>query len=305
MKKSEIKVISISLAEVVLLLFFLVLLALAAREKNHENQIDQMRNEQQRMMAEMEMWKREIKEFLAIMPVEPRRDSADTVLVSLSRLYFVPSPARDNLKDMAEKIRAYRKMMAGLQQIAMRQGESIPELMTALNNMKQDRNGCQAKIHKLEQKVADLLHIIENSGNNAQACALENRDLKNINRELAEKVEKCSNGEGFPPCWRSADGDIQYMYDIYIGHNGLSVHRAWPAKREVEMQSFARAEMIVDRTVDIKDFLAATRDIFSRSEEKQCRHFVRIYGEKSAMNARMFTYYQEIQNHFYHLDAIR
>jgi len=305
MKKSDLKVLSISLAEVVLMLFFLVLLALAAREKTHNNEMHDMREEQKRMMAEMEKIRMELNEFMAVLPDEPDYDRADTVLVSMSRIDYIPQAARDNLEGMAEKIRAYREMINRLRQVARRNGQSVSELITVMKNFRTGRSSHERQIRELEQRVATLQQILANSGSSTQGCELENRDLKNINRELAQQLATCSNGEGFPPCWRSAGGDIQYMYDIYIGNNGLSVHRAWPLERETEMNTFTGAERIAETTVDIEKFLAVTRDVFAKSQKQQCRYFVRIHGEKSAMNARMFTYYQEIQNHFYHLNLIR
>ncbi len=304
MKKSELKVISLSLAEVVLMLFFLILLVLAGKQKEFDYEKKELLQQNNRLIAQKQALEAQLSAIIAALDVEPD-DSADQVLVAISMLDFIPGPNKNKLASLAAKIKAYQEMVAGLRHLSAQTDKPFSVLLKEMETAQLSREKSEKIITQLNHDIEQLETTIDKQSKKCEAVALAARDMKNINKGLADQLELCSNGEGYPPCWRDSEGHIQYMYDIYIGSQGLSVHGVWPTERNEEMEHYKYAIKISDKTINVQQFLSATTDIFQASQQNQCRHFVRIYGEKSAMNADMFTYYQQIQNHFYHLNNIR
>jgi hypothetical protein len=287
MNSPRLQVISISLAEVVLLLFFILLLLLADMERKYDRERSLAAEKLQTVQNVADQARRQV---AAMRNAVTRAGSAGdpaAALASMADSSALPRAARTKFKTMAQQARADRKKAADPSETARQLAACRSE------NRETSREN---------NRLSELAARTEHERRLAEKTA---KDATGINRELAAKLSECSSGEGYPPCWRGDDGKIQYMFDVYLADNGITVKRAWPGERDGDMTRFPEAEKLAGRTVRLEEFLDATAAVFAWSDQHVCRHFIRTYGDKSAMNATMFTEYHGVQNHFYHLNEIR
>jgi hypothetical protein len=111
-------------------------------------------------------------------------------------------------------------------------------------------------------------------------------------------------GVGFPPCWVSAENQIEYIYRITIGEEDLLVEAAWPASRQRDAERIPRARELLGRGLSLDQFSRTASSVlaWSLSSKPECRHYVilvdRAQSKDGYKKKRLF-----IENFFYKLES--
>jgi hypothetical protein len=292
-------VLNTSITEIMLLLFFLLLLLLifflSQREDERTNERDKENslNEENKILNER-IRNLENKLNSLLENFEPEeRESAKNILVSISRLQLELMDKKAQLDDMKNKINAY-------EQIEAKYKQKIP-----LDNIKDNDLKNIGKLAACEDAINASDQLKQEIDRERKSRNLAERDAAIRISEAMKKLKQCGGkGEEYVACWHDENGQIEYMFNIQLGQEGIVVQRAWPEEREQEMSKYKDAVGLVGRTVNLDEFIRMTIDPFNDSVTVPCRHFVRIYGKRSEMNPEIFKDYRGIQDHFYHWSGI-
>lgn len=264
-------VMGLTLAEVMLLVLFALLLVLGwVVQRNDENQ----------ELAE------------AMRPLLPQ-DVVDTSVFD------------DVIRELTEAVRLGRvvSMMAadgsiGLEIASEELSERTAELLAlgaqAESALGQNSSGMPANFAAQEALIAagsEYRETRESQGHGSARIWLE---------WLAQNQPQGNGGNGlvFPSCVPSVDGTTQYIYDVTLGSAGiLVVDNALP-----EMQQWAAeaADVVFERAVSQATFAAMTQALFDWSVQNQCRFFVRVYDATAPFEKGLYKdELQTVESHFY------
>jgi hypothetical protein len=202
------------------------------------------------------------------------------------------SSAPENFDDLFRELR--------LQQV------HIEELETQLAEMKKQ----DAAIKALEKVLAsqpdsarDPKTVLRDLAMRASDAEREQRRLQGELANLQKKLVAAGYGTEMPPCWVTQGGTIEYIFDISLTSNGIVVHdNALPDHAEDEKR--LAPQMMFDSVLVRDEFLRATQGLYdwSRGQHPECRFFVRVFdrtksGEKAIYKGEL----QTVEGHFYKL----
>lgn len=120
-------------------------------------------------------------------------------------------------------------------------------------------------------------------------------------RRQINNLMRSGNGLTYPSCWTTSDGQTEYMFDVTVRDDGLLVRDATPSRAndpQMKMvQSFERG-IVVSEAI----FHRATVKLFSWSRDEKCRFYAIIRdGTGPASKQRYKDLRTLVEGHFYPL----
>ena len=127
----------------------------------------------------------------------------------------------------------------------------------------------------LVKRLAERLSSAE------RALEESEQDRATLLGQYRRTAEACQNpGFGYPPCWVSEDGDIEYVFDVLIENDRVAIAPAYPPDRASQFQRLPNADALSRAQVmSTARFNEHTQGILDRSRtaNPECRHYVRMY----------------------------
>jgi hypothetical protein len=132
------------------------------------------------------------------------------------------------------------------------------------------------------------------------ATRIENERLKGSMAYASRRLEALGKGSEKPACWATRAGSPEYIFDVGLQSGGISVRdRALPHRR-AEQARLPLNGMSYDRVVSGPAFQAMTKQLFEWGEAHGCRFFVLVTDRTgSAEKQRYKTLLLWIEGHFY------
>lgn len=136
--------------------------------------------------------------------------------------------------------------------------------------------------------------------------------LKRKNESLKGRLQNClrgknNNGLDHPPCWAdSSTGATQYLYRVTVDEGSVTVEPNWPPSRNSEAEASAMILQGLGQEMGMAEFSAKMAPIldWSKREDPECRHFVRIrdraVSKQAYKNGRLM-----IEDYFYKYEERR
>ena len=224
---------------------------------------------------------------------------------------------QENLDDTFKKLGMLQDAFDRLRELQpqITPGELDQQFKRLVENENKVRADNDALRNRL-QKLTEMLQAIElpMETDDSQSPLEKVRELLNRQSEIeAQKrdlearlkiLDARSAGSGLDhlPCWiNSETGDIEYLYRVTILENRLKVDPAWPDSRATwvrEADSFAK---LANRTVSAQEFSRLADPIldWSRHQNPECRHFVRVRDDKATSKTAFKKQLRLIETFFY------
>lgn len=224
--------IGLTLTEIALLLFFVLLLLVNDQERD----LDRHEEERQELLAE-------------------NRDLRET---------------QQELQKLREAMQSYREQRASGQP---KTKEDFVRLLREAQQAKQQAQRLEEERSKLREANEKLQE--------------ENRRLRDKARDtraqLARVQQTCGpEGHGPPPCWvSSTTGEIEYAFEMTIHEEGIEARPIWPEHRRDDAQRIPGMADFPTSRLSLQEFRRHAAPIlaWSRRQDPECRHYVRIYDE--------------------------
>jgi hypothetical protein len=300
-------VLSTTITETILLLFFLLLLLLTYLYATWRADVAKLEGELARstqeaartaaLQAELYALKNRIEILLAHLPPGKVPD-ARQVLISLSALEAEIAQKRDEQEALARDVEALKMVEAKLAKALEAKGLSGAELQKA-----KEAGRCETALAE-RRDLAAFKRQAAQSGSELKEANRRNRDLRDQYQACVRASGGGKSGDRIA-CWKDADNRIEYVFEVQLADKGLQIGRKWTTAREGEMERFSRARALAGTTLSMDEFLVHTRELFLDSEEKGCRYYVVVSGNRSSMNPARFRDFQRVQEHFYIYDNVR
>lgn len=218
---------------------------------------------------------------------------------------------RDNIRraeaaELAERVEGFRENEERWNDF-MDALESSPLSGKALSEdffQKLVRNATEAEgLRSQKESLSSQLHDAKE-----QLKASEGRELESEKRraavvgQFARLRNQC--GVGFPPCWLNGRGEIEYIYQVSIYEDSITVEPAWPAHREAELADILGSRSLIGANMSFDEFRGPAQEVLDWSEKQEpaCRHYVILRDRAETKDGyklkRLF-----IENFFYKFES--
>lgn len=237
-------ILGLTMAEIMMLVIFLILLAFATilkkeREKSEKmlSLISKNNTSAERVIHVLENQDPDIMEELV---------RAIEKLPEIMKLIKNDELKNDNTEDAAAVIsRGIEKLK--FEKVIKSIGESLPieeKFKQAIEEQK-----------KLESEVANL---------------------KGQNKSLIKQIESKGKGVDYPPCWADLNGKPEYIYNTDLTSSGIIIHDNHLPNRVEEQASLPIAQIVYEAPLNASAFLQQTYPLLKWGKEHDCRFFVRV-----------------------------
>ncbi len=131
-----------------------------------------------------------------------------------------------------------------------------------------------------------------------EQLAYEQEILKGQIVYLSRKLNM-GGGNELPPCWANRkSGKVEYIFSVTIGEESIKVSPKWPKYREKELQKYKGLDRLFGRDISVSEFLKITRPIYSDADAKECKHYLYLYDDAITKDGYK-TKRLRLENYFY------
>ena len=325
----------ITLTELVLMLFFILLLSSAFISVQKSGVITQLHEEKKRIVKENKELKiknsmnnklseemvesalrfklqdREEKELKKEVKSIFRELSNQTVLIAEN-------------KELKAEVERYRQN-AQLLKVSADIDAELARKTALLGDLKElnstnDLHTFVAALESAQQKSLELETLLKAAGEKEAMLLKENALLEKSLKEhfsmtkeqLAYEQEilkgqivfltrklNIGGGNELPPCWADRkSGKVEYIFSVTIGENAIRVSPRWPEYRAREIKKYKGLDRLFDRDISVSEFLKLTRPIYSDADAKECKHYLYLYDDALTKDAYKMKRLR-LENYFY------
>ncbi len=300
-------VLGLTMAEIMVLIIFSLLLALAAALKNAHERESNLRAligdigsnvSTEDIFREMRILREKViatqSEINRLIPFEQKAKKLDDIYKELRQVGISKPDTDDGKKKLAEKMRLAHEAEQAYRHLPNQTDASNPEekaiadMLTLANQVMNEskRPGAAPEPSQITQMLKD-----------ARSADQKVRDIVGQNKNLSEKLKATGRGTQFPPCWASPDtGRPEYIFDILIGSSGLTIRRNDLPLRAEQFEALPAQGIEFGRELSQAEFRQQTAPlrIWGDQQEQKCRFFVRLYDatkvdEKNTFKKYMLT----------------
>ncbi|MBM9515093.1 hypothetical protein [Desulfogranum marinum] len=286
-------VLGLTMAEVVILITFCLLLLLAniVGKKNDEiknlKDVIQQKQEQLEILDKNPNLAADLQKLYRALD----KDSFDDAFKELVLIQEKNKSLVTELKSLQEKV----KGLQGIQEMLRKNDlsfddavnivESVQEIKKKSPNLLPDQKAIfdlPSKILKLEAEII--------TKNNRMAY-------------LQNKLERIGKGTEKPACWATPSGKSEYIFEMALTSNGIIIHDNELPHRTVEQAELPLDSVDFSKTLDNQTFRVGTQALYDWSNKNECRFFVKVFdqtkqNEKSIYKKRL----RVVGEHFYYFE---
>jgi len=259
-------ILSLTLTEVLILLFFVLLFAAVWEISTANEKI----SEQLEQIAEASGI--DEKEAILLIEAMQKRDESQEL--------------RERLRDAENRIEAYDSLLALQEEMENDEFRELVRRAAKSVNTSKEITRLRSKLDSTEEK----LEAVENRATNMRA------QVTNMSTRLKNA------GMGFPPCWAdSLSGKPEYIYSVELREDSLRVERSWPEYREEEAGEVDGALRLAGSSVSRQEFSQLAQPVlnWSESQDPECRHFVIIEDTPATTKDQFKESMLLVENYFY------
>ena len=263
-------VLGLTLAEVGLLIIFVLLLLIA---------FEAMRHIKDRKLFEG-------KEPVEISELVELRHSHDVLTQSAQELGLDATTPQDDFLELINTIQPLFRTGPGADLLAEARA-SIAERREVTTRLREDLSSIMAGD---SESAADLLET------QREKIANQEGQLAYLERHFS----RIGYGTGARPCWVRPDGTIDYLFDVVLGANGIRMREYQYEARVAERSRLPAVIVKPDEVLSEREFLRRTEPLYQSSVADNCRFFVWIYDDTGPQEKALYKRLRRtVEGHFY------
>jgi hypothetical protein len=274
-------VLGLTLAELGILVIFVLLLAFGAALLGKDREIAEL--------------KRAVPEEKASARVERmlREKAADPVAArSLARELINSAVRQDAVASAEAKLKQADAAVTKAEQAAGTDKTAAKPPSPASKSG--DQSNMDQRGEELRRRIADI------AADKIYSTKLENERLKGSMAYATRRLQALGKGSEQPACWATRAGAPEYIFDVTLTSAGIVTQdRALPNRRN-EQARLPLSGMNYGRTLQGPAFQAMTKPLFDWGEAHGCRFFVTVTDRTGAAEKRRYkTLLLWVEGHFY------
>ena len=296
----------ITLTELILMLFFLLLLISAFMSAEKSSIITQVERENERVVQEnldlklknkisKSLSEDMISSLLHFRHGEDKGDEkAKQIFKELSNQTKIIAE-NERLKRQIEMYEVNEKLLKMDEEfkVQLSRKESLLKLMKDINSTED--------VKKVFTRLETLEKALKKEDDELKLLSAENKKLTQLLKEFtnmskdellyAQDILKgqvsyltrrlnMGGGNELPPCWANKkSGKAEYIFTVTIGEDALKVAPRWPKYRAKEMRKYRVSKRLYDHNVSVDEFLTLTKKIYKDADKNECKHYLYLFDE--------------------------
>lgn len=170
--------------------------------------------------------------------------------------------------------------------------ETIVRAVEKLNIEKQ-LNSADDKKTPMAQRLQDALH-------KQSELQAEVENLTNQKSNIMAQLKKEGRGVDWPPCWADKNGKPEYIFQTALTNHGIFVTDISPAHRKEAKAKLPIGDIILGQSLSVGAFTEQTNALFQWSRKNECHHFAVIEDQTGANEKAIYKQQRAaVESHFY------
>jgi hypothetical protein len=262
-------VLGLTMAEIMVLILFALLLAMAASFETTQKELDRLRAVE---TAINDAFRGQRSNMTAKQLVDMVEKQQATIANQQRQI--------DRGKEAAEKaaviddiFQALKK--AGVEPEPKKYAEMI-QLASAVTKSVPTKDGAPPS----PTQITDAL-------SKYQGLQSENLNLRGQNVQLTDRISRLEGGKGneFPSCWATPDGKAESIFELLFSTTGVTVTNRALAHRQQDQAMLPLGNVRYDIDLPLEEFKAQLQPLYRWSVREKCRFYViRHSAEKATRN---------------------
>ncbi len=303
-------ILGLTMAEVVLLLLFSLLLALAALFWQQERETEQIRRERDKVVEELRINEMKLQTLMATLSrtdlaemkkeLVRLKDQEAQIAVLIERLQIdETTPPAEKLPLLVEKVTKLDEVSKEVEAAGF--PPEPKDLSKALDRVKDAQTEIAEADRALKQAQKENTELAQNLEDAEQGIAQKDGQIANMKRTL----DRFGKGTEKPACWADEiTGKPKYIYNAGLTSEGIIVRHSatppWAKSRELPIDAIP-----YDKNLKPREFLNAANAIFQWSEKNECRFFVRAYDLTGATEKKIYKRHMRyLESAFYKYEVL-
>ena len=296
----------ITLTELILMLFFLLLLISAFMSAEQSSIITQVERENERIVEEnldlklknkvsKSLSEDMISSLLHFRHGEDKQDEkAKQIFKELSNQTKIIAE-NERLKRKIERYEVNEQLLKMDEEfkVQLSRKESLLSMMKDMNST-EDLQNVFTKLETLEKalkKEDDELRLLSVENKKLAQLLKEFTNMSKDELLYAQDILKgqvsyltrrlnMGGGNELPPCWANKkSGKAEYIFTVTIGENSLKVSPRWPKYRAKDVRKYRVSKRLYDNNVSVDEFLSLTKKIYQDADKNECKHYLYLFDE--------------------------
>ncbi|MBF5094109.1 hypothetical protein F1643_06030 [Azospirillum sp. INR13] len=304
-------VLGLTMAEVVILVLFALLLALAVKMEKQEHQIasleDRITETEQRAEAAEKEKSEALEELAPLRKYLSNLNSFDEEFKSLVLAKQENIRLRNEIAGLTEKaksVEAVRERAARAEDLE-KQVQELQAHDQIVRRVQQAMGEPRFPPDTLAGRLAELVTlgmVAERAAGEgkdtskliaeaAKAAAEERRRADNFQGQLAQMKKMFADagrGTEKPACWATKAGKPEYIFDVALRTGGVVVRDNALPQRADEQAALSIHGFQYLNEITVSEFRAAALPLQRWGEEHDCRFFVRVFDQTGATDKAMY-----------------
>ncbi|MEE8589588.1 MAG: hypothetical protein V3S80_09625 [Sulfurimonadaceae bacterium] len=315
----------ITLTELILMLFFLLLLVSAFMSAEKSSIITKVEHENERIIKEnLDLkLKNKVSRTLSEQMIgsllrfrlgeDKEQEKAKQIFKELSNQTKLIAE-NEKLKSKVEAYEVNEKLLKMDEEfkVQLSRKSSLLQLLKDINSTEQ----LQAIFTELETLQKESTQLQKSEDRLRRENVLLEKSLKEFSsltkEELvyAQEILKgqvsyltrrlnMGGGNELPPCWANRkSGRAEYIFTVILGEYGIRVAPRWPKYRAKELRKYGSLQKLFKRDLSVDEFLQLTKPIYRDAEKKECKHYLYMFDDALTKDGYK-TKRLHLENYFY------
>jgi len=319
----------ITLTELILMLFFLLLLISAFMSAEQSSIITQIERENSRMVEEnfdlklknkisKSLSEDMISSLLHFRHGEDKQDEkAKQIFKELSNQTKIIAE-NERLKRQVERYEVNEQMLKMDEsfKVQLSRKQALLELMKDMNTTDDLKNVFMKleTLEKIVKKEEDELKVLRSENKKLAQLLKEFTNMSKDELLYAQDILKgqvsyltrrlnMGGGNELPPCWANKkSGKAEYIFTVTIGENALKISPRWPKYRSKEMKKYRVSKRLYSNNISVDTFLALTNKIYKDADKNECKHYLYLFDEAETKHGYKDKRLK-LENYYYKYEA--
>lgn len=315
----------ITLTELILMLFFLLLLisAFMSAEKSsiitkieHQNELIvkenldlQLKNKVSRTLSEQMIGsllrfrlgedesQEKAKQIFKELSNQTKLIAENEVLKGKVEAYEI----NEKLLKMDEDFKVQLARKASILQLLkdVNSTEQLQQIFTELESLQKEKARLTDIAKRLRQENGMLEKSLKVFSSLSKEELLYAQEILKGQVSYLTRRLNMGGGNELPPCWADRkSGKAEYIFTVILGEDAVRVAPRWPKYRAKEVNKYGSLENLFYRDLNVTEFLSLTKPIYKDAEKKECKHYLYMFDDaltKDGYKTKRLT----IENYFY------
>lgn len=149
----------------------------------------------------------------------------------------------------------------------------------------------------------------------AKLLGKQEGELKQVQRQLENtqgqmenlkrQISRGGRGVEAVPCWSKSKGKPEYIFDVALTTNGLTIRDRKLPHRKDEQSKLPLDRIIFERELTRTQFLNAAKPLYDWSVSHKCRFFVRAFDKTANTEKKLYKQHlRYLGERFYHYEEL-